>query len=135
MSFSKKGLKHFKNCESGSATIEFVLWLPLMAALLSITTDAALILGNKANVLRVVQDANRAASVGRFRTEAEAEAYVMSNIGALATNATIDATIDPDTRVISTTVVIPTNDMIATGMLGKLSGLNVTIQAQHFLEI
>ena len=125
-------LRRFLQCEDGSVTIEFVLWLPILVLLISLTADAALIFGNKANVLRVVQDANRAASIGRLLTVQETQDYVRTRMGVLATNATITSVINAG--VISTTVVIPTNDLIATGFLGKLAGINVTINAQHMLE-
>jgi hypothetical protein len=48
-------------------------------------------------------------------------------------NATITSVVTGN--VISTTVVIPSNDLIATGFLGRLANINVTINAQHLLEI
>jgi hypothetical protein len=52
----------------------------------------------------------------------------------MATNATITSQI-VNGNVISTTVVIPSNDLIANGFLGRLTNINITINAQHLLEI
>jgi Flp pilus assembly protein TadG len=113
--------------------------MPILLLLISLTADAALLFGAKANVLRVVQDANRAASIGRLGTDlgdmtTGARNYVRTNIGYMATNATITSQI-VNGNVISTTVVIPSNDLIANGFLGRLTNINITINAQHLLEI
>ena len=139
MKFSKllQPVRRYQQREDGSVTVEFVLWLPILVLLISLTADAALLFGAKANVLRVVQEANRAASIGQLGTVAEmpagAQDYVRNNIGFMADNATITSVVNGD--VISTTVVIPSNDLIATGFLGRLANINVTINAQHMLEI
>ncbi len=139
--FSKlfRPFRPFRRREDGSVTVEFVLWMPILLLLISLTADAALLFGAKANVLRVVQDANRAASIGRLGTDlgdmtTGARNYVRTNIGYMATNATITSQI-VNGNVISTTVVIPSNDLIANGFLGRLTNINITINAQHLLEI
>jgi Flp pilus assembly protein TadG len=127
----------FGRREDGTATIEFVLWLPILVLLISLTADAALIFGAKANVLRVIQDANRAASIGRFKEEPDFEVavenYVRTNIGNYARHATI-ATEVIGGNVVSTTVTIPSSRLMAVGFLGQLTGITVTINAQHMLE-
>lgn len=113
-----------------------MIWLPILLLLLSIAVDASLLLGAKANVLRVVQDANRAASIGRFNDQddvlAAVEGYVRDNIGNCADDATITSVVT--NGVISTTVRIPSNSLMAAGFLGALTGINVNINAQHMLE-
>lgn len=139
MKFSNllRPVRRYRQHEDGSVTVEFVLWIPILVLLISLTADAALLFGAKANVLRVVQDANRAASIGRLgpvdEMTVEAQDYVRARIGFMADNATITSVVNGN--VISTTVVIPSNDLIATGFLGRLANINVTINAQHLLEI
>lgn len=55
----------FLRAEQGASTIEFVIWVPVFALLLGLVADAALIYGGQARILRVVQDGNRAMSIGR----------------------------------------------------------------------
>ena len=131
-------VRRYRQQEDGSVTVEFVLWIPILVLLISLTADAALLFGAKANVLRVVQDANRAASIGRLgpvdEMTVEAQDFVRARIGFMAANATITSVVIGN-NVISTTVVIPSNDLIATGFLGRLANINITINAQHYLEI
>ena len=139
MNFSRMAAsaRRYWRQEDGTATIEFVLWLPILVAVIALTADAALIFGAKANVLRVVQDANRAASIGRFKEEPNfaraVENYVRANIGTYANRATISTEVI-NGNVVSTTVRIPSGELMATGFLGQLTGINVTINAQHMLE-
>lgn len=125
-------IRRMMRSEDGSSTIEFVLWLPILVSLITITADASLILGAKARVLRVVEDANRATAIGRFRTVAETQDYVKANIGTYAAQATVTSVFSGG--VVSTTVVIPSKALMAVGFLGYLTGINVTVTAQHMLE-
>lgn len=132
-----KPMRRYQQREDGTATIEFVLWLPILVLLISLTADAALIFGAKANVLRVIQDANRAASIGRFKEEPDfataVEDYVRVSIGNYAQHATISTEVIGG-NVVSTTVRIPSSRLMAVGFLGQLTGITVTINAQHMLE-
>ena len=59
-------LKRFRRDERGSATIEAVPWLPLFVIFFVMIADVSLVFFRQTEVLRVVQDGNRALSVGRF---------------------------------------------------------------------
>ena len=131
-SLKRKTSPGFMRQEDGNVSIEFVFWLPILVFVLALTADVSLIFGAKAQVLRVIQDANRAAAVGRLRTVAETENYVRTNIGRFADQAVITSVVQDG--VVSTTVIIPSSRLIATGLFGRMSGLNVTINAQHMLE-
>lgn len=126
------GFRRSVKSEDGAVSIEFVFWLPVLVFLLSVTADASLIFGTKAQILRVVQDANRATSVGRLRTTDETVAYIRTNIGRYATTATITSQFT--SGVVSSTVVIPASSLTATGLLSGMSNISVTINAQHLLE-
>lgn len=114
-------------------SIEAVLWIPIFVTLLCLVADASLIFGRKAEVLRVVQDANRAMSVGRFRTELETEAFIKDQITGLAPSATIDTTYDSSSGVIRTVVSIPSSDLTGTSM-GFLGSLTIEVSAEHLAE-
>ena len=68
--FARRFIRH----DNGGVTIEAVLWMPVFVALLCLVADASLIFGRQAEVLRVVQDANRAMSVGKFGTDGDIDA-------------------------------------------------------------
>ena len=79
-------------------------------------------------MLRVVQDANRAASVAKFRTSAQTIAYIRGRITTLALRATITSVVTAG--VISSTVPIPSEDLTATGLLSIM----VVVNSQQMLE-
>jgi Flp pilus assembly protein TadG len=118
--------------EDGSVTVEVVLWLPVLLFLLAVTADASLIFGTRAQILRVVQDANRAASIGRLRDEDATIKYIKDNIGVYADKATV--TTEFVSGVVSSTVVIPSYKLTATGFFSGFAGFNVTVNTQHRLE-
>ena len=133
--FSTKGgtsLKRLLRREDGSVTVEIVIWLPVLIFMLALMADASLIFGTKAQVLRIVQDANRAASIGRFRTTQETVKYIRDNLGVYANDATVTSVFR--SGVVSSTVVIPTKALTATGFFSGMANFNVTINAQHRLE-
>ena len=119
--------------DSGTASVEFVIWLPVMALLFSLVVDTSLIFGGRSQILRVVQDANLAVSIGRVRTTEAAEAMIISGIGNIAPNATVETYLS--SGIITSIVTIPVNDLTGTKLLELFSGFNVTVAAQHLAEI
>ena len=91
-----------------------------------------MIFGGRAEALRVVQDANRALSVGHLMTTAAAEDYVLRHIASLSANGTVDTNVI--NGVISTRLTIPAADLTATGMFDGFATLNILIVAQHLSE-
>jgi len=129
---SKLSIPDSLSNESGAATVEFVLWLPVMMLLFGLVIDTSLIFGRQSQILRVVQDANRAVSIGRLRTEVEAEAMIVANIGNIAPNASAETTLSAG--IITSLVTIPVSDLTATRMIDAFSNFNVTVTAQHLAE-
>ena len=78
--YMKRLLKHFARDTSGNATVEFVIWLPMVLLAFGLTVDVSMIFHSQSQVLRIVQDANRNASIGRLRTAAEAESYIETRL-------------------------------------------------------
>lgn len=107
-------------------TIEAVLWIPFFLLSFSLPFDLFMMLSAQTDAVRVVQDANRLASVGRFETPGAAEAYIEAKLQALAAGADAVVTIGPD-GVISSTVQFQSSDL---GLVGVFSGLiQVTLSA------
>ena len=61
-------LRRLLRAEEGSATVEVVLWIPFFLFLIALIADASLLFNRQAQMLRDVQNANRAYSVGRLTT-------------------------------------------------------------------
>lgn len=112
--------------------MEFVLWLPVIALLFGLVTDTAMIFGGQAQVLRVVQDANRAMSIGRVRRVEDTQNMILVGIAGVAPNATVETTVSGG--LISSTVLIPVTDLTATGVVGSFADFKVAVFAQHLAE-
>jgi Flp pilus assembly protein TadG len=83
----------FLRDERGSATIEFVLWVPVFGVLLIATTDASILYLHHTEMWNVSRDVVRRVSVGDM-TEAQA-AVTVQNEMFLSTNAYTVETSDP----------------------------------------
>lgn len=59
-------LKRFGQDQDGSATVEAVLWLPIMFALLCLAVDTSFLFFGQNQAYHTVQNANRMLSVGQL---------------------------------------------------------------------
>lgn len=126
-------LKSFQRSERGNATIETVLWMPFFVALFTLIVDGALIFNHHSNVLRIVHDANRALSVGRYESGAEAEDMIKANTAHISSNLTVSTTVVDG--IIATVVQVPAADLDMTGLFSGISNATLTVNAQHYLEM
>lgn len=122
----------FIRSTEGSSTIEAAIWMPILAFLLVLITDVSFIFYGRAEAMRIVQDGNRAFSIGRLTTEDETEAYIRAALSDLAPGATVTTLLA--NGVISTTVTLPVDDLMAIGTVPGMSGFNVAVASQHLLE-
>jgi Flp pilus assembly protein TadG len=125
-------IRRMRRNVDGGATVEVVIWLPVLLFLFSLIADTALILGGEARILRVVQDTNRAVSVGRITTVADAEAQVFSQISGIAPNANVTTTVV--SGLITTEVTVPATDFTSVGLVDAFLSLNILVTAQHLAE-
>lgn len=122
----------FLRSENGNATIEAVLWIPVLTAAFALIADTSLIFGSESQVLRIVQDANREMSIGRLLTVAAVQAQVKSKISNISPNAIVTTTLVDG--LISTQVSIPLSDITATGLVRAFTNVSVTVSAEHLSE-
>ena len=106
--------------------------MPIFVLILCLVSDAALIFGKQAQVMRVVQDANRAMSIGRIMNTADAQTYVQQRIATLSPNATVATVLQ--SGIIVTTVTMPSSDLTATGLISSFTSINVRVTAQQMSE-
>ena len=118
--------------EQGASTIEFVIWVPVFALLLGLVADAALIYGGQARILRVVQDGNRAMSIGRVTDTNTLESQIATQLRPLSARAVVSTTVTGG--VINSSVTVPLSDLTATGLVAAFDGLTMTVSAQHMAE-
>lgn len=118
--------------ESGAVTVEAVLWLPVFIFFFCAIVDLSFVFHQQAEAYRVVQDANRAFSVGRLGGIDETEAWITERLGHVSPRSEVETSVTDG--VILTQLALPVEDMDATGMFGFLRGYKVTIASEHFLE-
>ena len=128
----QRGIRKFLRSTEGSASFEVVIWTPVFMFIFFLIADTAIIFSDQAQVLRIVQDANRAMSIGQLTTVSETQTRIADAIANISPNAVVTTTVSAG--VIRTDVVMPVSDLEATGMVDAFDNLTVTVSAQHLSE-
>jgi len=81
---------------------------------------------------RVVQDANRALSVGRLNSTDQVGDYITAALSSVSGN--IQTSTSIDNGVISTEVTVPVDDLVAVGFFSFLSNYRIKVSSEHFVE-
>ena len=110
----KEYFKSWRKDEGGAASIEFLLWVPVMVMFLTLTTDATLLMHQQQNLYNVARDASRQVSLGQ-RTSDEAEQIAATVLGVSADSVTV--AVDGD--FVTTAISVPVEDY------AKISGFFV----------
>ena len=128
----KKLLHRFRTGEDGTATVESVLWIPIFVWILVLIVNASMIIFEKNQAYRIVQNANRILSTGYMQTEAEVESYIAAQLQDIAPSATVTTTIA--NGVVTSDVSYQVSDVFMPHVVTELLNVWVTISAQHFME-
>lgn len=118
--------------EEGGATVETVLWMPFFMALFAMVVDVSLVMGGQAEVLRIVQDTNRAVSLGRYQSLEDARQNILTEMSQLSSHSTV--TLEVVNGIITSVVVIPARDLTATGLFDGLADVDIVVRAEHLSE-
>lgn len=110
----KQYLRNWRKEEGGSASIEFLLWVPVMVMFLTLATDATLLMHQQQNLINVARDASRQVSLGQ-RTSDEAEQIAATVLGVSADSVTVEVAGD----FVTTNISVPVEDY------AKISGFFV----------
>lgn len=116
----------------GSATIEAVLWLPFFMLLLALFADLSMIFTNQSRIQRMVQDANRALSVGRLDSAEAEQAFLKDQLSGLSPKAKVETRINAGR--VTTIVQIPVADLDVIGVASALRGSVLTIRSDQLVE-
>jgi Flp pilus assembly protein TadG len=127
----KRERNSFLSEEDGAATIEAVLWLPVFFFIVGFATDVTMIFHAHSRVLRVVQDVNRAVSVGRIDTIDEAKQKMLDMLPGYA-NATSKMQIEDG--VIMSIVTVPTASIMPLGVAKALVGHMIVVRTEQYAE-
>lgn len=126
-------IKRLWQRDGGTASAEVVILTPVFLILFGMVTDASFVFGRQAEILRVIQDANRSLAVGKFLTVGQAETYVADNIAHLSDET--DVAVAVTNGIISTTVTLPASDLTSTGLFEAINSLTLTIAASQMSEL
>ena len=96
-------IQKFFRDDRGSQTIEFVLWLPIIASLMVIITDASILYLTHTEMWNVARDTARRLSSGQLQTENDAVVYASQQLNLYDPAYVVTATRD---TTASMTVVI-----------------------------
>lgn len=128
----KRLLHRVRTSEEGSATIETLIWLPVFVWVLVMIINASLVLFQKNQAFRIVQDANRILSTGYMQTPEETQSYIADRIGGFAPEASITTTIDDG--VVTSSVIYQVTNLFMPHVIEQLADITINISAQHFME-
>lgn len=125
-------ISRFFKEEDGATTIEALLWLPVFIGLMAATVDVSMVFNAHSRILGVVQDVDRAYSVGRLDTNSDAEDLVRSLLPYSSDSYTVDTTVT--NGIIQTTVAMPMRNLVATGFFTQLLDLTLTVRDNRYME-
>ena len=123
--------------EDGSATMEFVFWVPLVLVLLGVTVNVSFIFAQEANLLRILHDANRAYSTNRITSATDTEQAIANVVQKIAPSATVQVSEPSTTGYVVSQISVPVSDLMPLKVLWvdkAFSGVDLDIRAQHYME-
>lgn len=104
-------LRRFGRQADGNLTIEYVLWLPVMAGLILLTTDATMLMHVQTTMTAAARDTARQVALGRA-TAAEAQAALLTRLGA---GKGYVADVEVEDRFVTATIRLPFDRVLALG--------------------
>ena len=123
-----RALVHFMQDDRGTMTIEFVLWIPIIVALLVTAIDATTLYVAHTEMWNVARDTARRMVTGRILTEAEAEAYALNAMNMRSADYAVEAKYD-ENSVAEVTIAIGFSDISIAGYGSPLSLFGTTVGA------
>ncbi|MFZ5710500.1 MAG: TadE/TadG family type IV pilus assembly protein [Pseudomonadota bacterium] len=112
-------------------TVEAVLWLPFFVLMIAFATDVSLVFHANSRILRVAQDVNRAISVGRITSTADAQAAIVKM---LPNYKNVSAKVDVTNGIITADVSVPVSSVVAIGTVSKIMSMNINVRSQQYAE-
>lgn len=119
--------------QRGTATVEFVICVPVFVMLLGLVVDTSLVFAGEAQALRVVQDANRSFSIGRIKTISETQTMIVDGLKSMSPGVTAVTVVNAG--VITSTATMPAQELSSFGILNVYGSTKVKVTAQHMSEI
>ena len=129
--FLKRRIVLFGKRDDGSASIEFVLWMPTFMFLLMLAIDASLLFMNQSNYWSVSRDTARL--VARHAMTAEvAQDYAEAKV--LETNSHAEATVSIDGQVVTVAIGSPAAALTAFNIFSFASPFTIQAAVTQAIE-
>ncbi|MEW9921042.1 TadE/TadG family type IV pilus assembly protein [Marimonas sp. MJW-29] len=126
-------LKRFWRDEAGNATIESIIWFPIFAILLAFIMNVSIVFFTESQMLRVVQDGNRAFSLGRLADAQEVQNYILTRLSYLEANLDISTNISDG--FVMTSLKAPAGDLMPLNFMNSaFNGITINVSAQQIVE-
>lgn len=120
--------------ESGSATIEFVLWFLTLFVVLGLVMDTSLLLFKRAQAVQILQDVNRLRSVGALQSDSQTVDLITDQVVQYLT-VPVEVRSQVVEGVIFSSIEMPTGDLQLFGFLSGMAGdFPVTVAAEQVIE-
>ncbi|MGL4279373.1 MAG: TadE/TadG family type IV pilus assembly protein [Albidovulum sp.] len=117
--------------ESGAATIEAILWLPMFFYILAMSVDVTMIFHSYSRIIRAVEDVNRGLSVGRIKTIDEGKQRIAAS---LSNYKGVTSDIKIVDNVVVTNVSVPVTSLAFLGAVRPMMDKNVMVKTQQYVE-
>lgn len=124
--------RNYARSEDGSATVEFVLWVPVFVLILGLVVDVCFFFLAQSRLYDVTADATRRWALGDIATQADAEAFVENNAGFNGATPVATGTASGGQKTIVAT--IPASGVTLFGILGFVSGNNIEVRVSQINE-
>ncbi len=124
----RRRLHEFISDNGGAVTVEFVLWVPIVVALVTIAIDATSLYVTHTEMWNVARDTARRITTGVIRTEADAVAHANQAMNLRDLPYVVDVSYDPDGDT-SVTIMLTVKDMSIIGFGSPLTIFGGTIAA------
>ena len=129
-----RGVLTFLRDDRGSQSIEFVLWLPIIGALLVLISYASILYTTQTEMWNVARDTARRMTTGVLEVGAPAEDYAQSQLTLyeiFGAGYEVTATEDPVTSTITVVITLAVTDgSFDAGFFGAFSLVGGTLAAR-----
>ncbi|SDG23685.1 TadE/TadG family type IV pilus assembly protein [Sulfitobacter delicatus] len=128
-----KRVRSFCEEDSGSATIESVIWLPIFAFALALIMNVSMVYFFESQMTRIVQDGNRAFSLGRLADGDAVQEYILGQLTHLDADISVATTISGG--FVRTDLIAPAGDLMPLSMArSAFNNVKIRVSAQHIVE-
>ena len=125
-------LRSFLEDEAAAITIEWVMWIPAYAAVLTIIVDASLMFTSYAGLWEAAHDTSRQLSRGEMSLS-DGEFYGTQKAWVWATNPDVTAEF-VDCNKVQVQVAVAASELAPFGFLGFAHTFDIVATTTHFLE-